>query len=114
MELVIGDLAVRVTSLKLTGRLDAAGVDHIDLRFTAAVVTHHRPAIVDLAEVSFIASMGLRLFIATAHSARLKGIRMVLFGAQGMVREVLEQAAIDQIMDIVETEAQALDRATAA
>jgi anti-anti-sigma factor len=113
MELVMADLAGRVTHLKLTGRLDAPGVDRIDLRFTAAVVTHHRPTVVDLSEVGFIASMGLRLFIATARSAKIKGIRVVLFGAQGMVREVLEQASLDQIVDIVETEARALDRAVA-
>jgi hypothetical protein len=34
---------------------------------------------------------------------------MVLFGAQPMVQEVLEQAAIDQIIPLVATQDQALD-----
>jgi anti-anti-sigma factor len=65
---------------------------------------------VDLAGVSFIASMGLRLLISAARTLHVKGRQMVLFGATGPVREVLEQAAIDQIIPLVDSEAQARER----
>lgn len=102
-----------VTGVRLQGRLDAAGADLIGLRFTAAIASKARSAVVDLSQVSFVASMGIRLLVATAKALRLKGHHMVLFGAVPQVQETFEQAALDQILDIVATEAQALERATA-
>ena len=44
------------------------GADRIGLRFTAGVAGQRRNAIVDLSGVSFVASLGLRLFISTARA----------------------------------------------
>jgi len=108
MDMVVSEPETGVTCIRLTGRLDAPGADRIDLRFTAhaAAGTHH--ALVDLTGVSFVASMGLRLLISAARALHVKGRRMVLFGASGAVREVLEQTAIDQIIPLVDGETQAL------
>lgn len=110
MDMVVSEPETGVTCIQLNGRLDAPGADRIDLRFTAhaAAGTHH--AVVDLAGVSFVASMGLRLLISAARAMHVKGRQMVLFGATGSVREVLEQAAIDQIIPIVDSELRALER----
>jgi anti-anti-sigma factor len=102
-----------VTCVRLNGRLDAAGADQIDLRFTSNVVSPGRNAIIDLSGVTFIASMGLRLLISTARSLRLKGGTLVLFGAQELVKSVLDDAALEQIIPIVETERQAHARLAA-
>ncbi|MBU6260399.1 MAG: STAS domain-containing protein [Burkholderiales bacterium] len=101
-------IAGPMTAVKLSGRLDAAGAESIALRFTAGVVAAARPAVVDLAEVGFVASMGLRLFISSARALGQKGHRLALFGAVGMVQEVLVDAAIDQILPITETLEQAI------
>ena len=104
------DLAGPVTGVRLAGRLDAPGADRIDIKFTAVVVARGHDAIIDLSGVTFIASMGLRLLISTARALALKKRTMVLFGAAEMVQEVLDDAAIDQIIPIVATEADALAR----
>jgi anti-anti-sigma regulatory factor len=39
----------------------------------------------------------------------MKGSKMVLFGARPLVQDVLEQAAIDQIIPLVATQEQALE-----
>ena len=109
MNIDVSELGGKVTCVRLRGRLDAAGADAIDTRFTAAVVSQGRPTVVDLGEVSFVASMGLRLMIATARGLKLKGARMVMFGAQGPVQDVLDQAAIGEIIDIVGSEQQAVE-----
>ena len=113
MDMDVTELGAGVTCVRLNGRLDAAGADTIGLKFTAVVVSQGRPAVVDLSGVSFIASMGIRLLISAAKGLSLKGAKMVLFGAQPLVQEVLEQTAIDQIIDIAASEAEALARATA-
>lgn len=110
MDMVVSEPATGVTCIRLNGRLDAPGADRIDLRFTAHTAAGTRHAVVDLAGVSFVASMGLRLLISAARAMRVKGRQLVLFGATGPVREVLEHAAIDQIIPLVEDEAQALER----
>ncbi|MDP2004762.1 MAG: STAS domain-containing protein [Rubrivivax sp.] len=109
MDMVVSEPETGVTCIRLNGRLDAPGADRIDLRFTAhaAAGTHH--AVVDLAGVSFVASMGLRLLISAARALHAKGRQMVLFGATGQVREVLEQAAIDQIIPLLDDETLALE-----
>jgi anti-anti-sigma factor len=113
MEMTVIELPGQVTCARLNGRLDVAGADAIGTRFTAAIAAVGRPAVVDLGQVSFVSSMGIRLLIATARALQNKGGRMVLFGAQPLVQEVLDGVALDQIVPIVASEPQALERATA-
>jgi anti-sigma B factor antagonist len=108
MDMVVSEPEPGVTCIRLNGRLDAPGADRIDLRFTAHAAAGLHDTLVDLAGVSFVASMGLRLLISTARALHTKGRRMVLFGAAGPVREVLELAAVDQIIPLADNEAQAL------
>lgn len=95
--------------IRLNGRLDAAGADQIGVRFTASTAATGQHVIVDLAQVPFIASMGIRLLISSARALNAKGGKMVLFGAPEMVQDLLEQAAVDQLIPLVATQAQALD-----
>jgi anti-anti-sigma factor len=110
MEMTLAELPGPVSCVRLDGRLDAAGADRIDTRFTAAVVATGRPAVIDLSGVTFLASMGIRLLIATARGLRAKGTKLVLFGAPELVQNVLDQAALDQIIPIVATQQQALEQ----
>jgi anti-anti-sigma factor len=108
MEIQVVELNSSVTGVRLAGRLDAPGADLIGIKFSAAVASPGRHAVVDLSGVSFLASMGIRLLISTARALHQKGARMVLFGAQGPVRSVLEEMAVDQIVPLVDTEQDAL------
>ena len=104
MELDVAVVDGRFTSVGLKGKLDASGVDRIDTRFTAAIAAAGRPTAVDLSEVTILTSMGIRLLISNARALNLKGARMVVFGAQDLVRESLEHVALDQIIPVLATE----------
>jgi anti-sigma B factor antagonist len=108
VEMSVTELAGPVTRIRLDGRLDAPGADRIGVRFTASVVSLRRHAIVDMTGISFIASMGIRLLIATARAQNQKGYKMVLFGAPELVQGVLIDTALDQIIPIVASESEAL------
>lgn len=98
-----------VTRIALAGRLDAAGADAVGLRFTASAAGAGHHVLVDLSGVEFIASMGIRLLIATARGLHSKsGHKLVLFGASAMVQEVFDDAALGQIIPIVATQDEAL------
>lgn len=113
LEMTLEELAGPATLVRLHGRLDASGADAIGLRFTAGVAGQSRNAVVDLTGVSFVASLGLRLLISAARSLAGKGHRVALFGANEMVQGVFDDAALDQIMPIVATEAEAIAALTA-
>ncbi len=110
MEMNVIELPGPVTCVRLVGKLDSIGVDRIDLRFTTAVAAVGRPAVVDLSGVTLLTSIGIRLFVSTARALSQKGARMVLFGAQPLVQEGLDHTALDQIIAVAATEAQALER----
>jgi anti-anti-sigma factor len=113
MDFVLTELDPGTNRVTMSGRLDAAGAEAIDLRFAAAVGSVARNALVDLTEVSFVASLGLRMFISTARVLQRRGAQMVLFGAQPQVMEVFETIALDQMIPIVGTEAEARARLAA-
>ena len=97
-----------VVKLALRGRLDTAGVDRVETRFLAMAVSGGRDAVVDLSGVELITSMGIRMLISAARGMGQRQTRLVLFGAQDLVREVLETAAIDTLVALVPAEADAL------
>ena len=113
MDLQIERRADGVVKVVLSGRLDAQGADQIGNRFTAAAAgSTGLRVVVDLAGVEFLASMGMGLLISCARAQHGKGGQLVLFGARPLVAEVLEQAALDQIIPFAPTEGDALARLT--
>jgi len=89
-----------VTRVGLVGRLDTPGVDAIETRLTAAVVPRGVRAIVDLSGVEFIGSLGLRMLITITRALTRRGGKMVLYGPQGFVAQVLETASLDDIIPV--------------
>ncbi len=108
MDIEVQQLGENLSCVRLSGRMDSAGVDKGDLRFSATVVSPGRNAIVDLSGVEFLASMGIRLLITSARALKLKGAQMVLFGPNEMVGTVLDHVAIDQIIPVVASQDQAI------
>jgi anti-anti-sigma factor len=113
MEMTLTELDDHTSCVRLVGKLDAPGVDRIDTRFTAAVAARGRHAIIDMSGVTLLTSMGIRLLISTARALSQKGAKMVLFGAQPLVQEGLNHTALDQIIAVAETEAEAHEKAVA-
>lgn len=107
MELSMTDLG-DVAKIALVGRLDTVGVGEIETRFTASVVPPARDTVVDLTEVTFVSSLGLRMIIGTARALASRKARLVLFGAQPLVLESLGFAGLDAIVPIVADESEAL------
>lgn len=93
----------------LEGRLDSATVDRIEPALQALLAGSNGHVLIDLYEVGFVASMAIRMFVATARMLQRSGRMMVLFGAQPLVREVFNHVALDDLIPIVPEAAEALD-----
>lgn len=112
MEFEVKTLDNHTALVTLIGRLDTVGVDRIEIKFNAAVVAPGRHALVDLSQVSFMSSMGMRLLITAARSMQARQRKLVLFGAQPLVAELLDTMAIDQIIPVASDVMDAASRLT--
>ncbi len=112
MEFVITEVG-GATKAALTGRLDTANVDKIETTFSASILPQGRPTILDLSNVTFIASLGIRLLLTTARTLGNRGARLVMFGATPAVAEILETTALSDIIPIFRSEEEALAAVTA-
>jgi len=102
MELQDSDVANNIRLIKLIGRLDIAGVGAIETEFSAHCTGENPRVIVDLSEVDFLASIGIRLLTINAKSIANRGGRMVLLNPRPDVKDILEITGIPAIIPIYE------------
>lgn len=97
MEMATETLPEGIEKIALAGRMDSAGAQAIDVRFTALTT---RPAliVVDMQQVSFLASIGIRTLVSSAKALSRCGGRMAIAGAQPLVHDVLTLAGIDALI----------------
>jgi anti-sigma B factor antagonist len=96
-----------VLLLKLAGPLDIAGAGEVEMPFSV-ISGKHSKVIVDLANVTFLASVGLRVLVKAARTiGSMKG-RLVVFGPTDEARKVLRSTGIDTIIPVVADEAAAI------
>jgi anti-sigma B factor antagonist len=100
MELTTEKLLNGVERIALAGRMDTAGAQEIDLRFTGLATTRAALIVVDLSQVSFLASMGIRTLLSAARALVRRGGRMVLASPQPLVGEILKVADIDSLIPV--------------
>jgi anti-anti-sigma factor len=99
MRMTTDEVAPGITRATLVGRLDIGGSQEIDLVFNA-LTGAARALIVDLTQVDFIASMGLRLLIIGGRTVARKGGRMVLLAPPIAVEAVLISSGTDNVVPI--------------
>lgn len=100
MQLESKNLPGNVTQLVLTGRLDFDGAEAIEKDFAAAAAEHRALVVVDLSGVTFLSSIGMRLFIKSARAQKSRGGKLVLAAPQPLVRKVLETTGIDKVIPL--------------
>jgi anti-anti-sigma factor len=99
MEMLVEEIPGNVAHVKLRGRLDTAGADSIDLKFNA-IAGSRRAIIVDLSEVDFLASLGIRVLLLGARAVKNKGGKLVILSPGENVTTVLKTARTDTLIPI--------------
>jgi anti-sigma B factor antagonist len=100
MHMQIGDAGQGIVNVMLVGRLDTPGVSQVETQLTAHVVPRGVRAIVDLSQVEFMGSLGIRMFITIARATVRNGGKLVLYGAQPLVAQVLETTSLNEIVPV--------------
>ena len=84
----------------LDGRLDIRGAEAIDLRLNV-LAGSEKYLLIDLRNVSFTGSMGIRSLVLPAKTLTRRGGKMALLAPVPMVEEVLTTSKIHEIIPIV-------------
>jgi len=100
MELQYRELEKDIRLIKLSGRLDIIGKGEIETKFAGYCSGEKARVVVDLSEVDFLASIGIRLLTLTAKSVVSRGGKMVLLNPTPDVQSVLEITGIPAIIPI--------------
>ncbi|MBI9075648.1 MAG: STAS domain-containing protein [Desulfatibacillum sp.] len=106
MELTVVQSDDAFTHLALAGRLDVAGEQTVGTAF-AAHSGAGKALIVDLSQVSFLASLGIRMLFQGAKALFAEGSKMVLLKPQPLVEEILQTAGLTELMPITHDEKEA-------
>ena len=102
------DLGNSITRMKLAGRLDLNGSAMVEIPLSLAA-KNCQSLVVDMSEVSYVASLGVRHLVMAAKTLGRGGGKLVLFAATEPVSEVLETMGITDIIPLAASEAAALD-----
>jgi anti-sigma B factor antagonist len=88
--------------VRLAGELDLSQADNLSQELERAEEDEPDILVVDLREVSFMDSTGLRLLLAALRRAEPAGRRLVLVRGQEQVRELFRVARLNDVFELVD------------
>jgi anti-sigma B factor antagonist len=108
MELKVVQAAGNFTHIALSGKLDVAGEQAIGDQFRSLMDSHNSSFLVDMSQVTYLASLGIRMLFAGAKALASQGNKMVVVSPQPMVEETLMTSGTAKLIAIARDEAAAL------
>jgi anti-anti-sigma factor len=100
IKLEVDNLEGDIKRIRLTGSLDIEGTEAVNLPLTGLTSTNKVLIVLDLSEVTLMASLGIGLIIRCFKAARLRGGNLVIFNPQPGVALVLERTSADKVITI--------------
>lgn len=86
---------------KLSGRLDGTNADRYQLEISNLVKRDESQSFsIDLSELIYISSVGLRLFLKTAKDLKLQGRKLILYKPNSEIFDLLLMSGFDKIISI--------------
>lgn len=96
-----------VLVIRAAGRLDSSSASALEGVLPARIQSNDK-VVLDLAEVPYVSSAGLRVLLIGAKAARAGGKKLALAGLSESVREVFDISGFTALFTIAEDEASAL------
>ena len=100
MQWTVEDLPNGVARLNLAGRIDVQGALAVDPVFED-LARKQSKLVVDMSDVTFLASLGIRTLVSCCKALADKGGELVLLAPQPGVEKVLKTSGISTIIPIV-------------
>jgi anti-anti-sigma factor len=96
------------TVIGLNGRLDATQAGELQAVIQKALGGASPNLLLDCANLSYVASMGLRCFLMANKSAQTAGGRVVFTGVNENVRSIFSMTSFDKFTTLLDSVAEAL------
>jgi len=93
-----------ITTLSLEGRLDAATVTALQPEFMEKTVALKKPVLVDMSQVTFMASLSIRMLVEAAKGLKTSGARLALLNPSPLVERTLKASGFHQVVGIFHEE----------
>ncbi len=93
-----------ICQLAMNGRLDMAGVSEIEIDFAEKTNSADRSVVVDMTEVPFLASLGMRMFLSVAKRLKQNQKKLILLNTNTMVRDALKIAGFERLIALADNE----------
>jgi len=97
-----------VTVAVLSGRLDMAASEDARPKVMAALASSTAGLIVDMGELDFISSSGLRMLISAQRDARASSKQLAFIRAKPAVYKIFKISSLDAMFSFFEDEAAAI------
>lgn len=98
-----------LTVLKLTGRMDAVTSSNFDKQVTELIGKHQVKLVVNMQNLEYISSAGLRSILAATKKLRAEQGDMVFCNLQGHVAEVFQISGLTALFKISDSEDKAVN-----
>lgn len=108
MELKIVRTDRGLTHIALAGKLDVAGEKEIGDEFRHLIESRNTSFLVDMSQVTYLASLGIRLLFAGAKALVAEGHKLVVLKPQPMVEETLMTSGTVRLIPMTHDDAEAL------
>ena len=102
-----------VTLLAVKGFIDTTTAPEFEKKFLTVLGEKKFKLVVDLKDVNYISSAGLRIVLQAAKQMKTKGGRLALCSLREQIREVFNISGFSGILDIAPTAEEAMLRLSA-
>lgn len=104
------DVGADLRRISVSGRLDMEGTDTVSARLMELVEAPKRGVVVDLCAVQFIASVGIRVLLASAKAVQKRGGKLAIVVARGSTVAIsLDVTGVDELIPVFTDMTEAAD-----
>ena len=107
MEIVIGK-DEKAVIVSLQGRMDAVTAPELEKKIDGLIEEGLNRFVINLKDLEYISSAGLRVILVIAKKLKTSNGQMLISNLKGVVNEVFEISGFTSILQICETEEDAL------
>lgn len=93
----------RATVISACGKIDATTAPAFETSLADLIEAGHLHQVLDLGEVEYISSAGLRVILASAKSLKSKEGTLLLANARGPVKEVIDISGFSTVFSIYDS-----------
>ena len=97
-----------VLVISVTGRIDGVNAQEFHNDLNRETDGSDNPVVLDLEKLSYISSAGLRSILLIAKTLKGRNTRFMLCSLPGPIREIVEIAGFDKIIDVLESRSDAI------